>query len=84
MLVGYWREYLADKNVAIVYDCDEAGLRGAEAVGRQLLGWGCKVRVIQLGLDKGEDITDWFVKYGRTSDDLLQLIRLTLNFDGGQ
>lgn len=83
-LVGYWHEYFAGKNVAIAYDVDEAGWRGAVAVARQLLDWGCKVKIIHLGLDRGEDLTDWFVKYDRSEDDLLQLIRSTPSFVGDQ
>lgn len=79
--VNGWRDEWADRFdgrlVAISFDCDEAGRDGAERVARALAGHAREVRVVDLRLDDGEDLTDWFVKYRRTADDLKKLIRRT-------
>lgn len=75
---GSWRDdftpLFKDKRVYIAYDCDEGGRKGARRIAEIL----CKiaqVRIIDLGLGDGEDITDWFVNYGKSKKELLELIQ---------
>lgn len=67
-----------NKNVIIIYDCDEAGRQGAITDANYLANkFGCKVKVIDLGLPNKGDINDYFVKYKYTLNDLLQIIKQT-------
>jgi len=72
---GVWKDEFAplfrDKKVNIVYDCDEAGEKGAKRIAGILKDVAKKVDIIELGLKEGEDITDFFVTYGKTREDLL-------------
>lgn len=71
-------EVFRDRDVAIIYDCDETGRKGARKVARQLAGIARSVKVVDLDLPgKGEDLTDYFVKYEHTADDLRRLIART-------
>jgi MCM P-loop domain/Toprim-like len=73
-----WSPLFRDKHVAIVYDNDNAGLKGAKKVANSLLPHAKSVRVVQLKmLDPGGDITDWFVKGGYTATGLRELINGT-------
>jgi hypothetical protein len=69
------------RDVAICYDNDRAGKLGAVKTARALLGACRRVRVVT-GLwdvckEKGEDVTDFFVKYGKTKEDLVEIIKKT-------
>jgi hypothetical protein len=75
-----WERYLAGKNVAIVYDCDPQGVAGSRAVARQLVEWDCRVRIVDLGLSQGHDLTDWFRTHSRSASELRDLIRETPPF----
>lgn len=67
-----------NKSIAIIYDCDEYGREGAIKDATQLTNrFGCKVKVIDLGLQNGEDLNDYFIKYKHTKEDLMDLIRAT-------
>jgi DNA primase len=80
-----WSGALAGLSVAFIYDCDDAGREGAAAAAGAVLPIARRVRVVDLGLGAGEDLTDWFVTYGRSADDLLRLIASTssLEREGG-
>lgn len=70
-----WLPYFKGKNVAICFDCDEAGRDGA----RQWAHWfdehRIRCRIIDLKLSHKEDITDWFMRYGGTYATFLALVR---------
>ena len=67
-----------DKKVILVYDCDQAGRDGmAEDAYNLTDKWGCQVKCIDLGLQDKEDLNDYFIKYHKTKDDLIALIKAT-------
>jgi hypothetical protein len=65
---------LAGRRVAVVYDVGEE--RAAETTAAKLRAAGGEAWAVPLGLPKkGDDLTDWFVKYGRTARELSVLCR---------
>lgn len=65
------------RDVYICYDCDEAGRKGAASAGYHLKEAGANVFVVDLGLPgtKGsKDITDFFIKEGKTAAELQALM----------
>ena len=74
-------ETLRGVEVVVVYDCDAAGRAGAAKVAAVLDGVAASVKVVDLGLGNGEDLTDWFVTHGRSADDLRALIAETPPYD---
>lgn len=69
---------LADKNVVIIYDCDNAGREGAANLVHWLYSIGVKsVKNVDLGLEDKEDVNDWFMKYKLTRAELIDLINVT-------
>lgn len=71
---------LKDKNVVIIYDCDDAGREGAENLVYWLYSIGVKsVKNVDLGLEDKEDVNDWFVKYKMNRTELIKLINATPN-----
>lgn len=77
--VGKWRsEYskcLFDKDVIILPDNDEPGIKHAEQVRMMLAGCAHSVRVVMLpGLGPKQDVSDWIFK-GGTAAELLALVR---------
>lgn len=62
-------EPFRDKRVAVVFDAGEQ--REAESVVGRLP---CEAWAVDLPLPEGGDVSDWFVKYGRSRAELLQLI----------
>lgn len=73
-----------DRNVAIVYDNDDAGIQGANKIAAVLKSLANDVRVVtnfhEICTEKGEDITDYFMKYGGTKSDLIERISMTPEF----
>lgn len=71
-----WNSYFQHKNVVILYDNDEAGRSGAAKVAQGLFLIAKSIKVIQWPsfMLSGEDITDFFVKYKKTPEDLLKII----------
>lgn len=70
------REFTGRK-IAICYDNDAAGIKGSVNVARVLLPIAKEVRIIDISKtckEKGEDITDFFVKYNKKPDHLKKLI----------
>lgn len=78
-------EPFRDRIVAICYDNDEAGKTGAIKVATELYGVAQTVKIVtgfhEVCNESGEDITDFFVKYGKTKDDLIQYIKDTPAFE---
>lgn len=74
-------EYFRDRKVVICYDNDEAGLEGAKNLANALLKYAKEVKVVtkfhEVCVEKGEDITDFFMKYGKTKQDLVKYIKET-------
>lgn len=73
-------EYFRDRLVAICYDNDEAGRSGAQKIANFLAKHGAYVKVItafHAGMEHKEDLTDFFNKYSKTRDDLIQCIEAT-------
>jgi len=58
-----------------MYDAGAFPLEIAEHRAHEFVAAGAREAwAVDLGLEKGEDATDWFVKYGRSADDLRRLI----------
>ncbi len=68
-----WTPLFKKKKVRIIYDCDTVGREGAIKIAAILLSTENEVKVIDLGLNDKEDLTDWFVRYGRTKEELEEL-----------
>ena len=81
-------EPFRDRIVAICYDNDEAGKAGAIKVAAALTGIAATVKIVtgfhEVCKEHGEDITDFFVKYGKTKEDLIRYIKETPVFDGAE
>lgn len=69
-----WNDLLRGRDVAIVYDCDDAGRLAAARRAGELRGIARRVAVVDLALDDHEDLSDWFLKYGCSSADLKALV----------
>lgn len=77
-----WSKRFENKKVDICYDNDESGKKGAEKVARMLVNYASEVRIIDLPVTgAGEDVTDYFVKYGKTKDELDETIENTKVFE---
>ena len=67
--------------IAICYDNDNAGKKGAKHLANELLKYTPYVKVVtgfhEICVNDKEDITDFFVKYGKTKEDLVEYIRAT-------
>lgn len=74
-------EQFRDRHIAICYDNDNAGLNGAKKLASKLSEYSDKIKVVtgfhEVCCNKGEDITDFFVKYGKTKADLVEYIKNT-------
>ena len=81
---GAWKDEFTplfkDKKVNIVYDCDEAGKKGAERIA-EILCEVAGVKILDLGLGEGEDLTDWFVTHGKNKEGLERLANKTPIFE---
>jgi hypothetical protein len=77
-----WNDLFKGKIVYICYDCDQAGKDGAEKVANHLLSVADKVFVIELPLEfgTGDDVTDWYQKYEKTTDDFMAVVSGTQEF----
>jgi hypothetical protein len=79
---GKWREeygvFFAGKRVVILPDNDDAGLRHAEMVARNVSKHAAGVKFVMLpGLPEKGDVSDW-LSAGHTTDDLITEIKGTL------
>lgn len=70
-----WNEEFEHKVVYIVYDCDDAGRRGARKVAHALELFAKEIHIIDLPLKgKGDDLTNYFVDQGYTASDFYTLM----------
>lgn len=73
--------YFKDRKIAICYDNDDTGIEGAKNLANYLLKVAKEVKVVtnfhEICKEKGEDITDFFMKYGKTREDLIAYIKVT-------
>jgi P4 family phage/plasmid primase-like protien len=74
-----WTRWFKEKDVVILYDCDEEGKRAAkEVVLKVLKDAGCSsIRNVVLplsGTKEEKDVTDWFVHCGFSAEKLRELI----------
>lgn len=71
-----WDRYVVGRRVAIIYDA--GSIEKARRRARELRDAGASdawaIDLARAGLGEGEDVTDWLVKYGRSRDDLAELI----------
>src|ERR1044072_9978934 len=66
-----WNEQFERKIVYIVYDCDDAGRRGARQVAHALELFAKRIHIIDLPLKgKGDDLTNYFVGQGLTTTNI--------------
>lgn len=74
-----WAWMVEGKRVAVIYDADPREQEQAISRASELRRVGAEdawsIRLSEAGLSKGEDVTDWFVKYGQSRDALLRLIK---------
>jgi putative DNA primase/helicase len=72
--------FFAGRDVVIVYDADEKGVKGAQKVAAKLAGTAGSVRVLVwpefMGMvpDHGQDLTNWFADHKRSAQQLRDLI----------
>lgn len=74
-------EFFRNRKVAICYDHDDTGIAGANALADALLPYVKEVKVVtgfhEICTEKGEDITDFFMKYHKTRADLIKYVKET-------
>lgn len=70
-----WNELFEGKTVYVVYDCDDAGRRGARKVSRAIEMFAARVIIVDLPLSgRGDDLTNYFVDQGYTAEDFYTLM----------
>ena len=72
-----------NRNVSIIYDNDTAGKQGAVKVATKIKPFVKELNIIDLSEtceEKGEDLWDYFVKYKKSRNDLVELIKSTPAF----
>ena len=78
-------EAFRGRRIAICYDNDEAGKQGALKLALSLYEYAKSIKVVtkfhEVCTEKGEDLTDYFVKYGKTKQDLIKCIEATPDFE---
>ena len=75
-----WDRLFVNKEVVICYDNDETGRSGATKVAHRLVKTAKWVKVINLSVGSGEDITDYFVNHGYSAQDFNTLVDQTQEF----
>ncbi len=76
--------YFKDRHVAICYDNDSTGKTGAYKLAKHLSQYTNTIKVVtnfHKGMEEKEDITDYFVKYKHTKEDLIKCIEETEVYD---
>ena len=77
--------FFKDREISILYDNDNAGLTGARKLALELYNYTNKVKIVtnfhNICKEQGEDITDFFMKYQKTANDLKQYINETSYFE---
>lgn len=71
-----WTPLFAGKNVDVVYDIDQAGRQGADAICRRLKPVAARLRNVLLPLvnPSNADLTDFVVTFGHSAEDLRSLV----------
>jgi len=69
-----WDALVVGKRIAVVYDVGSLAAATRRAAELRAAG-AAEAWPVDLGLAHGEDLTDWFVKYGRSAERLKRLIR---------
>ena len=80
-------KFFKDRIVAICYDNDVAGMTGAFKVANAIYKYTPYVKIItnfHKGMEEKEDITDYFTKYKKTKEDLIQCIETTPWYEGSK
>jgi DNA primase len=76
-----WIKYFAEKDVVIIYDCDSAGVSNSnKLIVPAIRGQARSVKNVLLplkGTKDDKDITDWFIKRGKTWEELQVVIEAT-------
>lgn len=75
-----FKKPFANRHIIIVYDNDDTGREAAQHLADWLYPIAKSVKVctgFHSGMQNGEDITDFFVKYHHSSEDLAEIIRNT-------
>lgn len=75
-----WNILFTGKDVVVVYDNDETGRIGSKKVVTSLISLTKSIKILDLSevcSNEKEDLQDYFVKYKRTRQDLLDLISHT-------
>jgi len=77
-----WNSLFENKIVHILYDIDKAGTKGAEKVARLLLPHTQEIKIVDLPISKPKngDLTDYFIKFGHTKEELDREIENTSEF----
>lgn len=82
-LPTYFVRDFKDRNVSIIYDNDNAGRKGAIKLALFLSPLVKDLNIVDISgtcIEKGEDLWDYFVKYGKSKKDLVSLIKETPPF----
>lgn len=72
-----WTPLFKEKKVRVIYDCDTKGRKGARKVAAILSSTANEVKLIDLGLNDREDLTDWFIEHDKTKEELEDLVSKT-------
>lgn len=79
-----WSALLAGRHVALLYDVGAEDAAGGHACQVRSSG-AASVRVVRLPLPSdGDDVTDWFVSYGHTAEELRELINRAVPLGRGK
>lgn len=77
-------EDFRDRIVSIIYDNDEWGRKGASSLAMALKPYAKEVYIVDISpvcIEKGEDLWDFFCKYKKTKNDLIEIIKNTPLFN---
>lgn len=73
--------YFRGRKIVICYDNDQAGIEGGKKLATFLYNYTQQIKVVtgfhEICKEKGEDITDFFVKYNKSRQDLVNYIKET-------
>lgn len=79
-----FKKYFRNRRIAICYDNDDAGIRGANKIAAHLFDIAREVKVVtefhKVCKETGEDITDYFTKYKKSRLELIKCIKETKPF----
>lgn len=75
---------MKNKTIYIVYDNDDAGRKGSKKLAMYLYPLTSKLHIVDLSETctiNGEDLWDYFIKYQKTSKDLIEILKNTTEFN---